>query len=152
MSGQRMGGGPCPLQGLFHAGEALCRPVVKQGDKNEQRGRDQADGICHHNGLKGTVPGEYQPDPRDPDTADDSHKDGGVYRLLHILSVSVPDGVGDHHIGPQGDADDLPGRLNVGACFRPLSPPLQVSRALVWKRYAVLSKAAEVFLRQVGGG
>ena len=64
----------------------------------------------------------------------------------------LPDGVGDHHIGPQGDADDLPGRLNVGACFRPLSPPLQVSHALVWKRYAVLSKAAEVFLRQVSGG
>lgn len=48
--------------------------------------------------------------------------------------------------------DHLPGRLNVGACFRPLSPPLQVSHALVWKRYAVLSKAAEVFLRQVSGG
>ena len=43
--------------------------------------------------------------------------------------------------------DHLPDQLNPGLCFRPLHPPLKVRHALVWKRYAAFSKAAEAFLQ-----
>ena len=43
--------------------------------------------------------------------------------------------------------DHLPNQLNPGLCFRPLHPPLKVRHALVWKRYAAFSKAAETFLQ-----
>ena len=43
--------------------------------------------------------------------------------------------------------DHLPKQLDAGLCFRPLFPPLEFHYALVWKRYAVFSKAAETFLR-----
>lgn len=36
-------------------------------------------------------------------------------------------------------------------CFRPLMPPLQSKLFLVWKKYAVFSPAAEVFLKQLQG-
>ena len=32
-------------------------------------------------------------------------------------------------------------------CFRPLSPSPEIRHALVWKRYAVFTKAADAFLR-----
>lgn len=41
----------------------------------------------------------------------------------------------------------LPQQPDPGLCFRPLFPALTVRHALVWKRYAVFSKAAEMFLR-----
>jgi len=41
---------------------------------------------------------------------------------------------------------DQLGALNEAVCFRPLDPPLTVEYALVWKRYALLSKPAEKFL------
>lgn len=41
----------------------------------------------------------------------------------------------------------LPKQLNPGLCFRPLCPPLKIRHALVWKRYAVFSKAEERFLQ-----
>lgn len=34
-------------------------------------------------------------------------------------------------------------------CFRPLDPPLEIPYALVWKRYAVLSRPSAVFLDEV---
>ena len=34
-------------------------------------------------------------------------------------------------------------------CFRPLDPPLTIEYALVWKRYAVMSKPAAAFLAQI---
>ena len=43
--------------------------------------------------------------------------------------------------------EHLPMLPDAELCFRPLSPPLALHQALVWKRYAVFSKAAEVFLR-----
>ena len=43
--------------------------------------------------------------------------------------------------------DHLPKQLNPGLCFRPLSPALEIRHALVWKRYAVFSKAADTFLQ-----
>ena len=42
--------------------------------------------------------------------------------------------------------DLLPSRLEKGLCFRPLEPPLKIRYALIWKRYAVFSKAAALFL------
>ena len=39
--------------------------------------------------------------------------------------------------------------LDSSCCFRPLDPPLQIQYALVWKRYSVFSRAAEVFLEKV---
>lgn len=41
----------------------------------------------------------------------------------------------------------LPARLDPGLCFRPLSPAPELRHALVWKRYAVFSRAAEAFLQ-----
>ena len=43
--------------------------------------------------------------------------------------------------------DHLPEQLNPLLCFRPLSPPLEIRHALVWKRYAVFTKAADAFLQ-----
>ncbi len=43
----------------------------------------------------------------------------------------------------------LPYQLDPGLCFRPLSSGIEFTHALVWKRYAVLSTAAEAFLRRI---
>ena len=45
--------------------------------------------------------------------------------------------------------DHLPEQLNPLLCFRPLSPSLEIRHALVWKRYAVLSGAAQAFLTRL---
>ena len=57
----------------------------------------------------------------------------------------VKSGLGDHLT----TEDLLPVPLEQGVCFRPLDPPLETHYALIWKRYAALSKAAEVFLQNV---
>ena len=43
--------------------------------------------------------------------------------------------------------DHLPELLNPLLCFRPLSPSPEIRRALVPKRYAVFTKAADAFLQ-----
>ena len=43
--------------------------------------------------------------------------------------------------------DLLPTVLEQDVCFRPLNPPLEIHYALIWKRSAFQSKAAEIFLR-----
>ncbi len=43
--------------------------------------------------------------------------------------------------------DHLGASLNPALCFRPLEPALSIHHALVWKRHAGLSKAAEAFLK-----
>ena len=43
----------------------------------------------------------------------------------------------------------LPQQLDPGLCFRPLSPVIEFRHALVWKRYAVLSAAADAFLQRI---
>lgn len=48
-------------------------------------------------------------------------------------------------------SDYLPKQLDAGLCFRPLDPPLKIRHALVWKRYAVLSKAAQALLEKLRG-
>lgn len=45
--------------------------------------------------------------------------------------------------------DHVPASLEPDMCFRPLYPPLVLRHALVWKRYAVLSPAAEAFLAEL---
>ncbi len=39
--------------------------------------------------------------------------------------------------------------LEQSVCFRPLEPPLEIHYALIWKRYAMFSKAAEAFLKKM---
>lgn len=43
--------------------------------------------------------------------------------------------------------DLLSPALDGAVCFRPLDPPLETRYALLWKRHAALSRAAEVFLQ-----
>lgn len=45
--------------------------------------------------------------------------------------------------------DLLAPKLDDSVCFRPLMPRLPVHYALVWKKHAVFSKAAEAFLHQL---
>lgn len=45
--------------------------------------------------------------------------------------------------------DLLENNLDSNYCFKPLDPPLTIQYALVWKRSASLSKAAEAFLEQI---
>lgn len=40
-------------------------------------------------------------------------------------------------------------QLDDSVCFRPLNPPLPVSSALVWKKHAMLSRTAQVFLQNI---
>lgn len=47
--------------------------------------------------------------------------------------------------------DHLPEQPESGLCFLPLDPPLKVRHALVWKRYATLSGAAQAFLEKCRG-
>ena len=45
--------------------------------------------------------------------------------------------------------DLLPSVLEPDVCFRPLNPPLEIHYALIWKRTAFQSKAAEMFLKEI---
>ena len=45
--------------------------------------------------------------------------------------------------------DLLPTVLEQDVCFHPLNPPLEIHYALIWKRTAFQSKAAEIFLREL---
>ena len=65
-----------------------------------------------------------------------------TYNLVFNASLMVEEGFGyafclDQLVNTSGDS-----RL----CFRPFSPRMEASLSLVWKKYAVLSKAAEKFL------
>lgn len=75
---------------------------------------------------------------QDPDTLDIT----ATYNLLFNGSLLVDEGL--------GYALCLEGIINVTGdstlCFRPLDPPLHASAFFVWKKYQILSKAAERFL------
>lgn len=45
--------------------------------------------------------------------------------------------------------DHLTEQLDSGLCFRPLNPTLEIRHVLVWKRYTVLSRAAQAFLERM---
>ena len=66
------------------------------------------------------------------------------YNLLYNGSVMAAEGMGyciciDRLINVTDDSE---------LCFKPFSPPVEVSCSFVWKRNAVFSKAAEKFLEQ----
>lgn len=67
-----------------------------------------------------------------------------TYNLVFNASLLVDEGLGyaltlDKLINTEGS----------NLCFRPLSPHLDASACIVWKRYQVFSKAAERFLQQL---
>ena len=67
------------------------------------------------------------------------------YDLLYNASKFVKSGFGyaialDKLINTAGES---------GLCFKPLSPILEASLCIVWKRYQVFSKAAEKFLKEI---
>ncbi len=66
-----------------------------------------------------------------------------TYNLVFNASLLVDEGLGyalclDKLINTSGES---------GLCFRPLSPGLESGASIIWKRYQVLSKAAEKFLQ-----
>ncbi|MFR7589995.1 MAG: LysR family transcriptional regulator [Longibaculum sp.] len=66
-----------------------------------------------------------------------------TYNLIYNASLMVEEGMGyalclDRLVNTTGDS-----RL----CFKPLSPQLEVGLALVWKKYQVLSRASQYFLK-----
>lgn len=68
-----------------------------------------------------------------------------TYNLLFNGSVMVDEGMGyaicfDKIINVSGDSN---------LCFRPLSPRIEASMSIVWKKYQVLSKAIEKFLERI---
>ena len=69
----------------------------------------------------------------------------GTYNLLYNASLMVSEGIGyafalDKIINVTGDTN---------LCYRPLKPDLEATMYLMWKKYQVLSKAAEKFLDEV---
>lgn len=69
----------------------------------------------------------------------------GTYNLLYNASLMVSEGIGyafalDKIINISGDTN---------LCYRPLKPDLEAAMYLMWKKYQVLSKAAEKFLDEV---
>lgn len=68
-----------------------------------------------------------------------------TYNLLYNGSLMVAEGMGyaitlDKLIHASGDS---------ALCFRPLAPKMEASIAVIWKRYQVFSKAAQLFLRKL---
>lgn len=68
-----------------------------------------------------------------------------TYNLLFNGSIMVDEGMGyaicfDKIINVSGDSN---------LCFRPLSPRIEASMSIVWKKYQVLSKAIEKFLDRI---
>lgn len=68
-----------------------------------------------------------------------------TYTLLYNASLLVKDNVGcalclDKIISTSEDS---------GLCFRPLIPKLEARWHIVWKKYQVFSKAAEIFLKRL---
>ena len=69
----------------------------------------------------------------------------GTYSLLFNASLMVADGIGyalclDRILNLSGESE---------LCFRPFSPARKASMNVVWKRYQVMSRAAETFLAEL---
>ena len=63
-----------------------------------------------------------------------------VHNLIYNASLLVERGMGNAlTLGAKNVARDK-------LCFRPLNPVLESGSSIVWKKYQVFSKAAEVFL------
>ena len=68
-----------------------------------------------------------------------------TYNLIYNASLMVEKGIGyalclDKLVNTAGDSQ---------LCFRPLKPALEVDVHIVWKKYQVFSKAAELFLHRL---
>lgn len=68
-----------------------------------------------------------------------------TYNLVFNASLLVEEGLGyavcfDKLINVSGDSN---------LCFHPLSPTIEAKASIIWKRYQVLSKAAECFLNEL---
>lgn len=66
-----------------------------------------------------------------------------TYNLIFNASLLVDEGMGyaiclDKLINTSGDSN---------LCFRPLSPRLEATAFLVWKKYPVFSRAADKFIQ-----
>ena len=69
----------------------------------------------------------------------------GTYNLLFNGSLMVDDGMGyalclDNIINVSGDSS---------LCFKPFSPKLEAEICIAWKKYQVLTKAAEKYLQKL---
>ena len=68
-----------------------------------------------------------------------------TYNLIYNASLMVDEGMGyaitlDKLINTTGDSS---------LCFKPLSPKLEIDLSIVWKKYAIFSKASEKFLQRL---
>jgi DNA-binding transcriptional LysR family regulator len=71
-----------------------------------------------------------------------------TYNLIYNAAIMVEEGVGyalclDKLVNTTGDSR---------VCFRPLKPRFEAHLYLVWKKYQVFSKAAEMFLERLQEG
>ena len=69
-----------------------------------------------------------------------------TYNLVYNASLLVDEGLGYALC-----LDKLINTAESSLCFRPLDPPLEAAACIVWKKYQLFSKAAEVFLRSLHG-
>ena len=67
-----------------------------------------------------------------------------TYNLVFNASLLVDEG-----LGYALTFNNLVNTADSSLCFRPLSPQLNASACIVWKRYQMFSKAAELFLQQL---
>ncbi len=67
-----------------------------------------------------------------------------TYNLLYNASLLVMEGMG-YAMG----LANLINTENTVLCFKPLSPSVEPHLDLVWKKYAVFSKASELFLDRI---
>ena len=68
-----------------------------------------------------------------------------TYNLIYNAALMVESGIG-YALALDGLVDTLGNR---SLCFRPLEPRLESGLNIVWKKYQVFSKAAEVFLEKL---
>lgn len=78
-----------------------------------------------------------QKDPTDLNTA-------ATYNLIYNASLMVEEGMGYAFT-----LDKLVNTAGRSICFRPLKPRLELGMYLVWKKYQVFSKAAELLLKNL---
>ena len=67
-----------------------------------------------------------------------------TYNLIYNASLMVDEGMGYAFT-----LDKLVNTRGSNLCFRPLEPRMELGMCLVWKKYQVFSKAAELFLSRL---
>lgn len=68
-----------------------------------------------------------------------------TYNLLYNGSLMVEEGIGyalcfDKIINTTGDSS---------LCFRPITPTMETSMSVIWKRYQIFSRSAQMFLQKI---